>query len=189
MLNKARKENQICQTKYPILMVHGIFFRDWHYFNYWGRVPEELIRNGAKVYYGRQQSSLSIEASGKELSEQIKGIVNETGCEKINIIAHSKGGLDARYAISCLECREYVASLTTINTPHMGCEWVDKVLKKVPNTLISYIAKRYNQLFQKLGDKQPDFLGGIQDLTVEKAKEFNQKAPNCDEVLYQSVMS
>ena len=35
----AEKENEICKTRYPILLVHGIFFRDWQMFNYWGRIP------------------------------------------------------------------------------------------------------------------------------------------------------
>ena len=30
-LNLSRKDDKICKTKYPILMVHGVFFRDlWH---------------------------------------------------------------------------------------------------------------------------------------------------------------
>ena len=189
ILNEVRKENQICRTKYPVLMVHGIFFRDWQYFNYWGRVPAELIRNGAVVHYGNQQSSLSVLESAKELSEQIKQIVKDTGCEKVNIIAHSKGGLDSRYAISCLGCAPFVASLTTINTPHMGCAWVDHVLAKIPKVILRYVEKRYNQVFQKLGDKQPDFLGGIRDLTVENAMLFNQKVANQEGIFYQSVMS
>ena len=28
-LNNTRKEQQICKTKYPILLVHGVFFRDY----------------------------------------------------------------------------------------------------------------------------------------------------------------
>ena len=188
-LDAAREENQICRTKYPVFMVHGIFFRDWQYFNYWGRVPVELVRNGAVVHYGNQQSSLSVLESAQELSEQIRQIVNDTGCEKVNIIAHSKGGLDSRYAISCLGCAPFVASLTTINTPHMGCVWVDHVLTKVPKAILKHVEKRYNQVFQKLGDKQPDFLGGIRDLTVESATLFNQNVPNKEGILYQSVMS
>ena len=47
-------------------------------------------------------------------------------------------------------------TLTTINTPHRACKQVDEVLKKVPNALVDYMAKRYNQLFQKLGEKQLD---------------------------------
>ena len=189
ILDETRAENQICRTKYPVLMVHGIFFRDWQYFNYWGRIPAELIRNGAVVHYGNQQSSLSVVESARELSEQIKQIVRDTGCEKVNIIAHSKGGLDSRYAISCLECAPFVASLTTINTPHMGCAWVDHVLVKIPKAVLKYAEKRYNQAFKKLGDKQPDFLGGLRDLTVESVAQFNQNVPDCEGILYQSTMS
>ena len=189
IMDIARAENHICQTKYPILMVHGIFFRDWQFFNYWGRIPEELIRNGADVHYGRQQSSLTIADSAKELSEQIKEIIEETGCEKLNIIAHSKGGLDSRYAISCLDCAQYVVSLTTVNTPHMGCEWVDIVLAKMPAKLVAYVARRYNVIFKRLGDENPDFMGGVNDLTAASAKEFNSKVLDCEGVLYQSVMS
>ena len=39
-----RKEEKICETKYPILLVHGVFFRDFEHLNYWGRIPEELVQ-------------------------------------------------------------------------------------------------------------------------------------------------
>lgn len=51
-LDEARAESEICKTKYPLLLVHGVFFRDFRYLNYWGRIPRELQRNGATVYYG-----------------------------------------------------------------------------------------------------------------------------------------
>ena len=77
-----RKENECCHTKYPLLMVHGVFFRDARFFNYWGRIPKELMRNGAEIYYGNQQSAATVAKSGQELAERIKQIVEETGCEK-----------------------------------------------------------------------------------------------------------
>lgn len=58
------RESEICKTKYPILLVHGVFFRDFRYVNYWGRIPKELQRNGATVYYGQQQSAAAVEDSG-----------------------------------------------------------------------------------------------------------------------------
>lgn len=88
-LNKERKDKQICKTKYPILMVHGAFFRDSRLLNYWGRVPDELIQNGAQIFYGDQDSSSSVMASAEKLAKRIKDIIEKTGCEKINIIAHS----------------------------------------------------------------------------------------------------
>lgn len=59
-LNQVRAESKVCQTRYPLLMVHGVFFRDFKYLNYWGRIPKELQRNGAVIYYGGQQSAASV---------------------------------------------------------------------------------------------------------------------------------
>lgn len=188
-MDAARVENHICQTKYPILMVHGVFFRDWQFFNYWGRIPKELVKNGAHVYYGKQESALAIEESGKELSIQIDQILAETGAEKLNIIAHSKGGLDSRYAISQLKMYPKVASLTTINTPHLGCKWADILLKKLPPGIVNQVAKTYNRMFKRLGDSHPDFMGAVCDLTEARMVSFNQEVENQPEVLYQSVMS
>lgn len=188
-LDAARAENEICRTKYPILMVHGIFFRDWQLFNYWGRVPAALIRNGASVYYGEQQSARSIEDSANELKDTILRVIEETGAEKVNIIAHSKGGLDSRYAISRLGMDKYVATLTTINTPHKGCDMVDFLLGKVSDKLANRIAKRYNSIFGKLGDSQPDFMAGVRDLSAERMKELNDEMPDAEGVSYRSCMS
>ena len=140
-LNETRKENDICGTRYPLLMVHGVFFRDFRYFNYWGRIPKELKKNGAEIYLGEQQSAASVQDSAAELAEKIGSIISETGCGKVNIIAHSKGGLDARYAVSRLGMDKYVASLTTVNTPHRGCIFADSLLQKAPDKLLRSIAE------------------------------------------------
>ncbi|MBR5950458.1 MAG: hypothetical protein IKZ87_03390, partial [Actinomycetaceae bacterium] len=124
-LNEKRAAEKICQTKYPILMVHGVFFRDSKHFNYWGRIPRELEKNGATIYYGEHHSAASVDDCAKELEERILQIIRENGYEKINVIAHSKGGLDMRTAISTTSIAPYIASLTTINTPHHGCEYAD----------------------------------------------------------------
>lgn len=188
-LDVERKENESCCTKYPVLMVHGIFFRDWQFFNYWGRIPKTLQRYGAKVYYGKQQSSQTVAVCAQELAEQIHAVLAETGAEKLNIIAHSKGGLDSRYAISELGIAPYVASLTTINTPHHGCAWVDHQLKTLPPSFVRCIARHYDRIFRKLGDKTPDFLGGVRDLTAERCKEFNEKYPIDPTIPHHCIMS
>jgi len=188
-LENSRSENEICRTKYPVLMVHGIFFRDWQLFNYWGRVPAVLKRNGAEVFYGNQQSAQSIESSARELCTAIEDTIKKTGAEKVNIIAHSKGGLDSRYAISCLGMDKYVATLTTINTPHKGCDMVDYLLEKLPIGAVKFIEKKYNGIFAVLGDKAPDFLSGVKDLSAEKARDYDRKFPDSPDVSYRSFMS
>ena len=146
---EKRKDKKICKTKYPILMVHGIFFRDFPNFNYWGRIPGELIKNGAEIYYGNHESANSVVDAAEQIKNRINEILKETGAEKVNIIAHSKGGLDSRYAISKLGMDDYIASLTTINTPHRGCEFAEYLLNKVPEKKQNMIAKAYNKVLKK----------------------------------------
>ena len=188
-LDAVRAESEICKTRYPLLLVHGVFFRDFRYLNYWGRIPKELIRNGATVYYGQQQSAAAVEDSGKELAARIRQIVEETGCKKVNIIAHSKGGLDSRAAIAHCGMASYVASLTTINTPHRGCVFAEYLLGKVPAGARQKIAAAYNAALRKLGDPDPDFLAAVTDLTESACLARNENTPDAPGVLYESVMS
>lgn len=182
-----RAPEKLCGTRYPILMVHGVFFRDYKYFNYWGRIPKELEKNGAVVYYGNHQSAASVADSGRELAERIRSIVEETGCGKVNLIAHSKGGLDCRYALCNLGVGDMTASLTTINTPHRGCEFADYLLSKIPEKQKLAVARTYNAALKKLGDFNPDFLAAVGDLTAEKCRKFNQEVGDVTGVFYQSV--
>ncbi len=181
--------SQICKTKYPLVLVHGVFFRDSKLFNYWGRVPRTLKLHGATIYYGEHQSALTVKESARELTARIKLIVERSGCEKVNIIAHSKGGLDCRYAISEFGLAPYVASLTTINTPHRGCLFAEKLLNAIPEKTKSKIAKAYNTTLLALGDETPDFLAAVGDLTAEACTERNKTLTFPDGIYAQSVGS
>ncbi len=188
-LNETRKESEICKTQYPVLLLHGIFFRDWRFFNYWGRIPKELIKNGATIYYGNQQSAATVAASALEIKARILEITEKEHCQKVNIIAHSKGGLDARYAISALGMAPYVASLTTINTPHQGSDLADTLIGIFPPKILLSVSKKYNALFKKLGDHGPDFYKSVNELTGETAVRRNAQLVDCPDVFYQSVGS
>lgn len=188
-LNKIRCESELCATRYPIVLVHGVFFRDTRFFNYWGRIPAELIRNGARVFYGNQQSAASVADCAAELCDRVESILRETGCEKVNLIAHSKGGLDCRWAISKLGLAPKVATLTTINTPHRGCAFVDWLLQKCPPSVCSHIEKSYNAALRRFGDKNPDFMAAVRGLSSVCCKEFNEEVLDAPGVVYRSVGS
>ena len=189
ILNETRKADRICATKYPVLLLHGVFFRDFKYFDYWGRVPGELFANGCTYYYGEQQSAASVESCGLEIARKIKEITDTTGCEKVNIIAHSKGGLDARSAMTDPDIARRVASLTTINTPHRGCEFADYLLDKIPEKTQQVVAKGYNKALSKLGDYNPDFIVACRNLTHSFCAEFNEKVKDPEGVYIQSYGS
>lgn len=188
-INAEREPLKICQTKYPILLIHGVFFRDFRYLNYWGRIPAELQKNGAICFYGNQQSAASVANSAAELAARIKEITQQTGCEKVNIIAHSKGGLDSRWAVSHCGAAPYVASITTINTPHLGCGFADYLLKKISPAIQNKVASGYNATLKKLGDSSPDFMAAVRDLTATACAEFNKQTPTPEGIYCQSVGS
>lgn len=189
LCNERRRQERICATKYPVLMIHGVFFRDFRYFNYWGRIPGELEANGARVFYGNHQSAASVSHSGREIGDRILQIIKETGCGKVNIIAHSKGGLDARAALQLPGIAEHVASLTTVSTPHRGCEFADHLLTGISPKQQAVVARTYNAALKKLGDPDPDFLGAVRDLTASACLEFNKRTPDISGVYYQSIGS
>lgn len=189
LANKARKDLQVCATKYPILLVHGVFFRDTKLFNYWGRIPKELQTNGAQIFYGNHPSAASIADSATVLKERILQILSETGAEKVNIIAHSKGGLDCRYAIAKLGIAHQVASLTTVNTPHRGCLFADHLLTKIPSDTRESVAHAYNAALRKLGEKDADFLAAVNNLTDTFCQELDAQMPVPAGVFCQSIGS
>lgn len=174
-----------CKTKYPIVMIHGVGFRDRKHLNYWGRIPDALNRNGALLFYGEQDSHGSIESNALQLKSQIEKILRITGSDKVNLIAHSKGGLDARYLISELNMAEYIASLTTLSTPHRGSATVDWLLS-LPRVLVKIASHLANIWYRLLGDKTPDSYKLFHQLTTDYSTDFNNRITDRENVYYQS---
>ena len=174
-----------CDTKYPILLIHGMGARDRKRLSYWGRIPTALRKNGAKVFFGGQDSNGSLETNAKTLCGAVERVIAETGSEKLNIIAHSKGGLEARYMISCHGLADRVASLTTLSTPHHGSITMDYVMK-LPKVLLKIGSAIADIWFRILGDEEPDTYSCLELFTTACAERFNANTPDADGVYYQS---
>ena len=171
--------------KYPLLLVHGMGFRDFRRIRYWGRIPEVLKKAGCDIHLGYQDGNASIETNAKHLAQRIEQILIQTGADKVNIIAHSKGGLDCRYAISHLGVGDRVASLTTVSTPHHGSKTMDLVMK-IPRPLIRFGCACTDCWFRILGDKKPETYKTILSFTTYSAEKFNADTPDHTGVMYQS---
>lgn len=187
-VRSVRVDSHICKTKYPLIMVHGVGFRDLKYFNYWGRIPKELTRLGVDVYYGNQEAFGTVVNNSEDIKKKILEVVKETNTDKVNVIAHSKGGLDARYTISKLGMGDYVASLTTICTPHRGCRFVDYACR-LPDGLYRFIARCFDRGFRGIGDKNPDFYTATRQFSTESSQKFNNEVTDVPGVYYQSYAS
>ncbi len=179
-------EHTVCKTKYPLLLVHGTGFRDLKVPVYWGRIPNILRGHGAKVFFGEQDCWASTETNAQALCERIDEILNETDAEKVNIIAHSKGGLEARMAASSLGYGSKIASLTTISTPHRGSKTFTKFLR-APHVLFSIAAFAVDNWIRLVGDKKPDFKRVCEGFSVSYMERFNAENPDDPNVFYQSV--
>lgn len=177
-----------CATKYPILLVHGIAFRDdVPFIKYWSKIPEKLERRGAKVYLAHQNAFSSHIENALQIRERLVEILEETGAGKINIIAHSKGGVEARYMISRLGMADKVASLTTLATPHRGSAMADTIFAFLKRkNLTNRVLKIANKYACFIGDRNPDaFIAGT-ELTMEYMSYFNHSVPDIPTVYYQS---
>ena len=109
-------------TRFPVMLVHGYFGTDTYFslLDYYHDVPDRLRGAGYEVRTPTTDAFNWSEIRGEQLAEQLAALLVETGARKVNLIAHSQGGMDARVVISGLGYADRVASLTTIATPHHG---------------------------------------------------------------------
>lgn len=175
----------LCATRHPIILLHGIAFRDDMIISSWGHIPEFLEKGGANVYLGNLGAWNSYIQNAQSLKTRIAEVLVETGARKVNLIAHSKGGLDARYMISRLGMGDKVASLTTVSTPHRGSAFADVATKLTPDE--HGLAYGIVDLLGKLmGDKGPQSALAIAELTRANMEKFNAETPDAEGVHYQS---
>ena len=183
---QATGEAGECATLYPVVLVHGAGFGDKPMgLNYWGRIPGTLEDKGAKVFYGGTDGWGTVEYNAAVLKATVEAVLAETGSAKVNIIAHSKGGVEARYMISTMGLADKVASLTTIATPHYGSKTMDGILGW-PDFILRILSFIVNTSSRIGGDKNPDFYTASQSLGTGYMEDFNINNPDAPGVYYQS---
>ena len=174
--------------QYPVVLVHGIARNDHKEYHAWGRIPDALKEHGIDVYFGNTDAWGGIMNNAELLKETIDSIIKHTNYEKVNIIAHSKGGIDSRYLIWKHQYGDKVASLTTIATPHQGSEIADLFYNT--NIIHSKMVKQNLHSIGKLyGDISPDMYTVNAELTTENMIEFSAKVTMDPRVYYQSVFT
>ena len=114
--------SQACNTKYPVLLLHGVALKDNTLgFNYFGRVPANLRSRGATVFGGEQDAWGAYATNAEQIKKRILQITDPASTSnpgglnlgKVNIIGHSKGGLDTRQMLYMYpEMKSKIASFT-----------------------------------------------------------------------------
>ncbi|KAH0837479.1 hypothetical protein AYO21_08922 [Fonsecaea monophora] len=187
--------------KYPIVLAHGLMGFDelrlagdlLPGISYWRGIKEAFQARGVQCITTTVPRTASIAERAEVLMDQIanrlpaaatggQGEDGNDGGREVNIIAHSMGGLDARYMISRL-CPPpslfRVRSLTTVATPHRGSSTADMLIRDIGPDLLP-------RLYQLLGRMNIDS-GAFAQLTTRYVTEhFNPRTPNDPSVKYLS---
>lgn len=181
---------EMSTKNYPIVLAHGIArfdqFRnpvvnrlqlllpnqelvsdETHYFR---RIRSHLEKHHFRTYYSDVDWAGDLTVRGPQLAENVRAVLRDSGQEKVHIIGHSMGGLDARYMITKVAgMADKVASLTTIGTPHLGTSFATHGLHLGGFFVIQTLKK----LFALDAE-------GFLILTPTARREFNEEVRNAE---------
>ena len=143
----AQAQTGYTQTRYPIVLVHGLFgFDSFLGVDYFYGIPSALRQGGAQVYVAQVSAANSTEVRGEQLLAQVKNIMAITGASKVNLVGHSHGGPTIRYVAGVAP--GLVASVTSIGGVNKGSRVADILRGTVPagtlsETLVNNAAKAF----------------------------------------------
>ncbi|MDP3847893.1 MAG: triacylglycerol lipase [Pseudomonas sp.] len=172
------------QTKYPIVLTHGMLgFDKLLGVDYWYGIPATLRRDGAKVYVTQVSQLNTSEARGEELLAQVEEIVAISGQSKVNLLGHSHGGPTIRYVAAVRP--DLVASITSIGSPHKGSAVADFIRNVPPGSageavlagITNALASVINLLSSNPSSSPQNALGALASLNSVGAASFNAKFP------------
>ena len=161
---------------FPIILAHGVarfdiltndLFQidnnsDKDELHYFRNIRTHVEANGFDVHHTNVEWAGPVDVRADQLKQQVESILADTGAEKVHIIAHSMGGLDARHMLFNNRAQNFqdkVASVTTIATPHHGSPFADFLVKNPSDPGVFGLA-----------------LPAVQDLTTAATKAFNDQA-------------
>ncbi len=133
----------------------------WHYFR---RIRSALLAAGFETFHSNVGWGDPVEARAGRLRREILRLTRDFQLhDKVHIIGHSMGGLDARRMIFRHRMEDRVASLTTIGTPHLGTVIADLGIG------------RLEAVIPMIGALGLD-ISGLADLTTQRCRAFNEEA-------------
>ena len=157
----------------PVVLVHGFGGFDrigvpgvkLHYFR---GIVRHLDALGCHAHAVRLPGAASVPERARILVAKIEAL----GHPRVDIIAHSLGGLDARYAIAKLGLASKVRSLVTVGTPHRGTPLADLAAQS-----------RVRKAIAAIGIP----LHALDWLSTDALARFNEEVPDAPGVRYACV--
>lgn len=184
----AFPQPELILTRYPVVLMHG--FGTLASIRRGGHLHEEAMHlrgHGVLAFAPNVAPYNTVKVRSATWKQYLETILEETGAERLNLIAQSMGGLDARYLISRLGMGSRIESLVTISTPHHGTSIATFVLEQ-PQRLRDFAAAIANWMGTKtLPGSEADFIKAVEEFTPEfVCDEFNPNVPDDPSVRYWS---
>ena len=186
---------------YPIVLMHGMGgFNELANLpltvSYFNGVQADLKAHGEpEVFVTVAPPFNTSEVRAQSLAPQLDAILKETGADKLNLIGHSQGGMDARVLVSAagLGYGNRVASVTTVATPHLGTKVADLALGLVSGPLSGVESDAVDAFLGLLQQgvysiqSNPELLAQVTQLSTSyMATTFNPKYKDDPNVVYAS---
>ncbi|MGO1165615.1 MAG: lipase family alpha/beta hydrolase [Janibacter sp.] len=117
-LKRSMLVSGVTELGTPILLLHGL--ADNH--SIFALLRRGLLRRGFSRVFAMNYSvrTKDVRTAAVQLAEEVEAIVEETGHERIHVVAHSLGGVVARYYVTRLGGDERIHTLVTLGAPHTG---------------------------------------------------------------------
>jgi triacylglycerol lipase len=181
-------EPPLVRLQYPVMLMHGFGMlagvrRGGHLHS----IAMHLRAHGVWAYAPNVASYNTVAMRAEMWEKRLMHILDETGADKVHLVAQSMGGLDARYLTSASGMHPVVASLTTISTPHRGTPLAEFVLNQ-PDRLRQWASNLANYMSTTaLEDASGDVERALVELTPEHlTSHFNPEIPDHPDVPYWS---
>jgi triacylglycerol lipase len=168
----------------PVVLHHGFMGLEFragplNLFSNFRGVDRAISDLGHPIIVSRVHPTAGVTTRARQLKEIILRQLEILGRQhdRVILIAHSMGGLDARYMITRLGMAHHVRALLTVTTPHRGTTYADWCVRHLGDRLGGL------RLFKMLGID----IGALHDLTPDSCRKFNEEIPDHKDVRYFSI--
>jgi triacylglycerol lipase len=185
---KPFPQPRVLPLRHPVVLLHG--FGVGASIRRGGHLHAEAMHlrsRGVRAYAPNVAPYNTVRVRARMWKQRIERILDETGASRLSLIAHSMGGLDARYLISEMGLHDVVEALVTVSTPHRGTSVASLVLEQPPS-LRSWLVDVADWLGSHvLEDGDANVQQSLEELTPEYVEEtFNPAVPDHPDVRYWS---
>lgn len=156
--------NQVKDGSYPLVFVHGLNSSSSTWIDD-NNMDEITYNKNYWTAYINLYPTKNMWDNGKLLSDKLKEMYEHFG-QKVILITHSKGGVDAQSALIHHDAYQYVEKVITLSTPHHGSQLADLAYSSWAGWLAEIIGNKndathslqtgYMSYFRDITDSDPN---------------------------------